>query len=59
MRVCVIGILVPADVTRRARKLFEICEGKPETDTVTDSRGHWTVLTVLSEYASALTLFWL
>lgn len=29
--VCVIAILVPADVTRRALKLV-ICEGKPETD---------------------------
>lgn len=30
-----IAILVPADVTRRALKLFEICEAKPEMDTLT------------------------
>lgn len=51
-----IAILVPADVTRRAN-LFEIWEGKPAMDTLTDSRGHWTVQTEPSEYASALTDF--
>lgn len=54
VRVCVIAILVPADATRRALKLFEICEGEPAMDTLTDSRGHWPLLTALSEYASAL-----
>lgn len=45
MCVCVIAILVPADVTRRALKLV-ICEGKPETDALTDSRRRWTAPTL-------------